>query len=422
MFQFTTLENLTLYKSLMDADTQRKIDAAVSPAIKTVSQSADGYTIFFYTKEAPVTEGEAAFSIHLPSPVNITGKADKVTGAIAGNFAGLDANGNLTDSGKKATDFDAAGAASDVQTSLLNFIGTIPPESDAKTVIDYLKQFSSSGIYDDSELRGLINGLQTEIDKLNGTGEGSIDKAIADAKAELEAKIGDLTTLNTTNKGSLVVAINELFDRIGSIESANKVTIESTDTTDGMLKSYTVKQGTNTIGVIDIPKDMVVKSGQVVKDPAGHPAGTYIELTLANATTDKLYINVGTLVDIYTAEASATKVQLTINPSTRVISATIVAESITSTELAADAVTTVKIVDDNVTLAKLAADVKSAFEPAGTVKALEDGQVKTNTDNIATNTAGIAQNAADILELQTTLGEGFEAIPDEDIISLFTTT
>jgi len=36
---------------------------------------------------------------------NITGKADKVTGATSGNFAGLDSNGNLVDSGKKASDF-----------------------------------------------------------------------------------------------------------------------------------------------------------------------------------------------------------------------------------------------------------------------------------------------------------------------------
>lgn len=36
------------------------------------------------------------------------GKADKVQGATAGNLAGLDGNGNLTDSGKKASDFAAA--------------------------------------------------------------------------------------------------------------------------------------------------------------------------------------------------------------------------------------------------------------------------------------------------------------------------
>ena len=36
-----------------------------------------------------------------------SGKADKVSGATSGNLAGLDANGNLTDSGKKAGDFAA---------------------------------------------------------------------------------------------------------------------------------------------------------------------------------------------------------------------------------------------------------------------------------------------------------------------------
>lgn len=38
---------------------------------------------------------------------SISGKADKVASATNGNFAGLDSNGNLTDSGKKAADFQA---------------------------------------------------------------------------------------------------------------------------------------------------------------------------------------------------------------------------------------------------------------------------------------------------------------------------
>lgn len=40
------------------------------------------------------------------------GKADKVASATSGNFAGLDANGNLTDSGSKASDFATATALS----------------------------------------------------------------------------------------------------------------------------------------------------------------------------------------------------------------------------------------------------------------------------------------------------------------------
>lgn len=40
-----------------------------------------------------------------------TGKADKVSSATAGHFAGLDSSGNLTDSGKKPGDFAAASHA-----------------------------------------------------------------------------------------------------------------------------------------------------------------------------------------------------------------------------------------------------------------------------------------------------------------------
>ena len=43
--------------------------------------------------------------------VVFNGKADKVDGATNGNFAGLDANGNLVDSGKKAADFKAVQTA-----------------------------------------------------------------------------------------------------------------------------------------------------------------------------------------------------------------------------------------------------------------------------------------------------------------------
>lgn len=55
---------------------------------------------------------------------DITGKADKVSGATSGNFAGLDANGNLTNSGSKASDFATAAqgalAASAVQGVTMN--------------------------------------------------------------------------------------------------------------------------------------------------------------------------------------------------------------------------------------------------------------------------------------------------------------
>lgn len=57
------------------------------------------------------------------TPDDITGKADKVQGATNGNFAGLDANGNLTDSGKKASDFAASDHVHDVVTPSASGVG-----------------------------------------------------------------------------------------------------------------------------------------------------------------------------------------------------------------------------------------------------------------------------------------------------------
>lgn len=69
--------------------------------------------------------------------VNVSGKADKVASAVSGNFAALDANGNLTDSGKKASDF---GTASDVASKESKFRYStipVPSESNVGTIIQY---------------------------------------------------------------------------------------------------------------------------------------------------------------------------------------------------------------------------------------------------------------------------------------------
>lgn len=55
-----------------------------------------------------------------------SGKADKVASATSGNFAGLDANGNLTDSGSKAADFATAaqGAKADTAVQDASYVHT----------------------------------------------------------------------------------------------------------------------------------------------------------------------------------------------------------------------------------------------------------------------------------------------------------
>ena len=189
----------------------------------------------------------------------------------------------------------------------------------------------------------------------------------------VENKLGDLENLETTNKSDLVVAINEVRNAVAAGGTDAAITLDTSTTTEGALKSYTIKQGSNVIGTIDIPKDMVVTSGEVVTNPSGQAAGTYIKLVLANVS-EPLYINVGTLVDIYKAQGSATQVQLAIDSSTREISASIVAGSIGATELASNAVTTVKIADGNVTKVKLSTEVQSSLGKADSaVQSVESG-------------------------------------------------
>lgn len=300
----------------------------------------------------------------------------------------------------------------------------------------------------DELANGAVADNTAAIDKLNGDAstEGSVAKAVADSAADLQAKIdvvdakadaaqdaadaaqadadaletdmGNVDDLSTANK-TVVGAINEVLAAVGTGGTAAVVTMTSTTTTDGMLKSYTIKQGDATVGVIDIPKDMVVESGEVVVNPDGQAEGTYIELKLANVT-DPLYINVGTLVDIYKAKANATQVQVSIDSSTREISATIVAGSVGTTELADAAVTTVKIADANVTKAKLSTEVQASLDKADAsasqasldeevdrakaaeaqaltdAKTYADSQVATEKDRAEGVEAGLEERIADL--------------------------
>lgn len=196
-----------------------------------------------------------------------------------------------------------------------------------------------------TDLVNAINELKAEVAALTGGESGGISDMI-------EAITGKLADLETTDQSNLVAAINELNDKI----EAQEVSLEVAATpTSGYAKTYVFKKGTAEMGKIDIPKDLVVSSGTIVEDPAGQPAGTYIELTLNDASASKIYINVEDLVDAYTAAAGATQVQLAIS-ATNEISASIVAGSITATELAANAVETTKIKDGAVNAIKIATD------------------------------------------------------------------
>lgn len=105
---------------------------------------------------------------------------------------------------------------------------------------------------------------------------------------------------------------------------------------------HLTKGGVNTGVAINIPKDLVVKSGSVetftdANKPKGVAhAGTYIKLVLQNAT-DPLYIDVGSLIEYVTSGSQATDmVVITVDGTTHQVTASITDGSITADKLHTD--------------------------------------------------------------------------------------
>ena len=112
---------------------------------------------------------------------------------------------------------------------------------------------------------------------------------------------------------------------------------------------------------------MVVKSGEVVTNPEGQTAGTYLVLTLANATNDKVYIDVGNLIEYVTSGSGA--------------------DDMVKIAVSADHKVTASITDGSITKAKLATAVQASLDKADSAAqtsqiitltaTLEDGSTKT---------------------------------------------
>ena len=221
------------------------------------------------------------------------------------------------------------------------------------------------------------------LDQLTGT-EG-IDKKISDAVDGINTTIGKTTDLTTTEKGTIVGAINEVKAATATLNTASKVTVDADDT----ARVYKIYQGgaeaDNLVGTINIGKDLVVKSGEV-KEVA--EKGTCLVLTLTS--DDVVEIPVSTLIDIYTAGAGAKEVQVAIDPTSKVVTATLVEGGVTTAKIADLAVTKGKLeqpVQDS--LGKADSAVQTVAEGA------TDGTVAVDGTDVAVHGFAAVKTAAD---------------------------
>ena len=201
------------------------------------------------------------------------------------------------------------------------------------------------------------------------------------------AKIGTIPEGATAT-----TAIGYVDEKIAAIPAQVDYTVTcDTSTPAGVAKRYVLSQKGSAIATIDIPSDMVVSSGKVVENPAGQTAGTYIELTLANATKDKIYINVGDLIEYVTGAAAADGIITTSVDDNHVLTATIGDGTITKAKLAEAVKTSLGKADTALQAAALDPYAKTADVAAGYVA--KNGTDRLMTADEGTKLAGIATGA-----------------------------
>lgn len=219
------------------------------------------------------------------------------------------------------------------------------------------------------------------------------DAAIADAKkagTDAMAKIGVIP-----DGATATTAIGYVDEKIAAIPAQVDYSVTcDTSTPAGVAKRYVLSQKGSAIATIDIPSDMVVKSGTVeTKSEAGvwGVAGTYLVLTLANATSDKVYINVSDLIEYVTGATAADGIITTSVDANHVLTATIGDGTITKAKLAAAVQTSLGKADTALQSAALAPYAKTEDVAAGYVA--KNGTDRLMTAEEGTKLAGIDTGA-----------------------------
>ena len=210
---------------------------------------------------------------------------------------------NTTD--KSVTYYDGA-TSTVIVPATVGAIGDSTPDTDLANV-KAIKDFVAAQI---AKIPAAVDYTVTLVD--DATAEGELTKqTIKQGKAGSEATIGTIVVPNL--KMEVKAAPNN-----------------------GYLKTYQFTYGAGSTFEIDIPKDLVVKSGEVIvvaddSPVSGLTNGTYLKLVIANQT-EPVYINVADLCDVYTGKTVTDGVSIAISASNE-ISATLTGKAVSESNL-----------------------------------------------------------------------------------------
>ena len=322
-------------------------------------------------------------------------------------------------------------------------------DADAKIVSDAEDMYEKQGVAATKvqELAdGAVKNNTDAIAKLNGadTVDGSVAKAIKDAKTELEGKItdseyndtvlvgrvtaveGDITTLKGTGKGSVKKQIDDAFNEFATNVSDDGVV----NTYKELIDYAATHKGEAATMAGDIAKNAeAIKTleAYVGKLPEGTDAATVIDYINKKVESVDFSTAIATAkqeaIDAAATDATTKATTAETNAKTY---ADGLAKNYATAEQGKKADSAVQAVETGTANGTIAVDgedvavkglgsaayeLKTAFEAAGSVKALEDGQV-------ATNKADIAALKTKVDDIQ---GTTLVAITNDEIDAMFTT-
>ena len=248
----TEQKGVVQLSSATDSDSETV--AATSKAVKAVMDSVDGLS------------GK---------------KADKVSNATAGNFAGLDSKGNLTDSGKKASDFKTKQAAVSDPTASGNAI----------SFIDTISQDTNGVITPTKKTVSLSSAVDSEAEDAAAT-----PKAVKLAYEHADSVVSDLDAEVTSTDGTNVqVKVTQTDGKIAGVNIAT----DNTESVNNKVSSFQAA-----------PDDMHYPSEKLVSDSLDLKANksemTVTPGTGANADKTTIQLKTGTTATVLTAHQDIT--------------------------------------------------------------------------------------------------------------------
>ena len=270
---------------------------------------------------------------------------------VAGSAATAESNAKAY-ADSLAKNYDAAGSAAAAETAAKAYADGLAKNYDAAGAA--AQALTDAKAYTDTEVSNAIGALDVTDNAVTGqfvTAVSQEDGKITVTRADVDAANVVINTAEHPNS-NVATAIDNLKTALSTSNTNNAITLTESTTDATYAKVYTLTQGTTTIGNINIPKDLVLKSGRVDAD------GNII-LVLNDANNTEIVVDAKNLIE-YVTSGSNVGDMVVIN-------------------IDADHKVTASITDGTVTKAKLDSAVQASLDLADS--ALQKADITTDTAN-----------------------------------------